>query len=298
MAGIVANLHDVVIIVGFFAFFQWEFSLAVLAAVLAVLGYSVNESVVIFDRVREAFRKYRKMNSREGDRPRHHQHHQPHHHHPRLHADDGDVDALRRRHAALLRAGADDRHPVRHLLVGVRRRGIAMWLGVKREDLVRQGPRRRIRTTRTPGPWCRVLPSPRRHAPDPHRPDPTATHGDLALDPVRARPAGPARLRRRGAARTPAWWRAIEGRPRDRQPVGRAGAGDARRDLVLDLQKAAPFWQQGMISMMRSGLTSGMVSASRPGDLPQPGSRAAAASAWSTTTPSSTRSSARAWRWR
>ena len=61
VAGIVANLHDVVIILGFFAFFQWEFSLAVLAAVLAVLGYSVNESVVIFDRVREAFRKYRKL---------------------------------------------------------------------------------------------------------------------------------------------------------------------------------------------------------------------------------------------
>jgi preprotein translocase subunit SecF len=63
VAGIVANLHDVVIILGFFAFFQWEFSLAVLAAVLAVLGYSVNESVVIFDRVRETFRKYRKLNT-------------------------------------------------------------------------------------------------------------------------------------------------------------------------------------------------------------------------------------------
>ena len=65
VAGIVANLHDVVIILGFFAFFQWEFSLAVLAAVLAVLGYSVNESVVIFDRVRETFRKYRKLNTSE-----------------------------------------------------------------------------------------------------------------------------------------------------------------------------------------------------------------------------------------
>ena len=65
VAGIVANLHDVVIILGFFAFFQWEFSLAVLAAVLAVLGYSVNESVVIFDRVREAFRKFRKLNTHE-----------------------------------------------------------------------------------------------------------------------------------------------------------------------------------------------------------------------------------------
>jgi preprotein translocase subunit SecF len=62
-AAIIANLHDVVIILGFFAFFQWEFSLAVLAAVLAVLGYSVNESVVIFDRIRENFRRYRKMNT-------------------------------------------------------------------------------------------------------------------------------------------------------------------------------------------------------------------------------------------
>ncbi|HCE29715.1 MAG TPA: protein translocase subunit SecF, partial [Comamonadaceae bacterium] len=65
VAAIIANLHDVVIILGFFAFFQWEFSLAVLAAVLAVLGYSVNESVVIFDRIREAFRRYRKMTTHE-----------------------------------------------------------------------------------------------------------------------------------------------------------------------------------------------------------------------------------------
>jgi preprotein translocase subunit SecF len=65
LAGIIANLHDIVIILGVFAFFQWEFSLSVLAAVLAVLGYSVNESVVIFDRIRENFRKYRKMNTRE-----------------------------------------------------------------------------------------------------------------------------------------------------------------------------------------------------------------------------------------
>jgi len=65
VAGIIANLHDVIIILGFFAYFQWEFSLAVLAAILAVLGYSVNESVVIFDRVREAFRKFRKMNTHE-----------------------------------------------------------------------------------------------------------------------------------------------------------------------------------------------------------------------------------------
>jgi len=60
ISAIIANLHDVVIILGFFALFQWEFSLPVLAAVLAVLGYSVNESVVVFDRVRENFRKMRK----------------------------------------------------------------------------------------------------------------------------------------------------------------------------------------------------------------------------------------------
>jgi preprotein translocase subunit SecF len=60
LAAIIANLHDVVIILGFFALFQWEFSLPVLAAVLAVLGYSVNESVVIADRIRENFRKMRK----------------------------------------------------------------------------------------------------------------------------------------------------------------------------------------------------------------------------------------------
>ena len=60
VAAIIANLHDVVIILGFFSIFQWEFSLSVLAAVLAILGYSVNESVVVFDRVRENFRKMRK----------------------------------------------------------------------------------------------------------------------------------------------------------------------------------------------------------------------------------------------
>ena len=60
VSAIIANLHDVVIILGFFAFFQWEFSLPVLAAVLAVLGYSVNESVIVFDRIRENVRKMRK----------------------------------------------------------------------------------------------------------------------------------------------------------------------------------------------------------------------------------------------
>ncbi|MEK7231892.1 MAG: protein translocase subunit SecF [Pseudomonadota bacterium] len=60
VAAIIANLHDVIIILGFFSLFQWDFSLTVLAAVLAILGYSVNESVVVFDRIRENFRKMRK----------------------------------------------------------------------------------------------------------------------------------------------------------------------------------------------------------------------------------------------
>ena len=64
-AAILANLHDVVIILGCFAFFEWEFSLSVLAAILAVMGYSVNESVIIFDRVRETFRKKRRLSVKE-----------------------------------------------------------------------------------------------------------------------------------------------------------------------------------------------------------------------------------------
>jgi preprotein translocase subunit SecF len=63
VAAIIANLHDVILVVGIFAIFGWEFSLPVLAAILAVLGYSVNESVIIFDRVREHFKKYRKMST-------------------------------------------------------------------------------------------------------------------------------------------------------------------------------------------------------------------------------------------
>ncbi len=65
VSAIIANLHDVIIILGFFAFFQWEFSLSVLAAVLAVLGYSVNESVVVFDRVRETFKRVRGLTTPE-----------------------------------------------------------------------------------------------------------------------------------------------------------------------------------------------------------------------------------------
>ncbi|MDU0809719.1 MAG: protein translocase subunit SecF [Burkholderia sp.] len=65
VAGIIANLHDIIIILGFFAFFQWEFSLSVLAAVLAILGYSVNESVIVFDRIRETFLRKRNMSVQE-----------------------------------------------------------------------------------------------------------------------------------------------------------------------------------------------------------------------------------------
>ena len=140
VAGIVANLHDVVIIVGFFAFFQWEFSLAVLAAVLAVLGYSVNESVVIFDRVREAFRKFRKMNSREVID----------------HAITSTISRTIITHGSTLMmvvsmylfGGATLHFFALALMIGILfgiyssvfvAAAIAMWLGVKREDLVRQG---------------------------------------------------------------------------------------------------------------------------------------------------------------
>src|SRR5437016_3463568 len=121
LSAIVANLHDVVIILGCFAFFQWEFSLPVLAAVLAVLGYSVNESVVVFDRVRK-LQEDAQGDHRAGDRQRDHRSDLAHHHHAPLHADDGHHDApLRRPGAALFRTRADHRHLLRHLLLGARR---------------------------------------------------------------------------------------------------------------------------------------------------------------------------------
>jgi preprotein translocase subunit SecF len=143
VAAIIANLHDVVIILGFFAFFQWEFSLAVLAAVLAVLGYSVNESVVIFDRIRENFRRYRKMNTIET-------------------IDNAITSTISRTiitHGStqmmvlsmLLFGGATLHYFALALTIGILfgiyssvfvAAAIAMWLGIKREDLVK-GERKR-----------------------------------------------------------------------------------------------------------------------------------------------------------
>ena len=140
IAAIVANLHDVVIILGFFAFFQWEFSLSVLAAVLAVLGYSVNESVVIFDRIREAFRKYRKMNT----------------HEVIDHAITSTMSRTIITHGCtqmmvlsmLLFGGPTLHYFAVALTIGILfgiyssvfvAAAIAMWLGVKREDLVKSG---------------------------------------------------------------------------------------------------------------------------------------------------------------
>ena len=138
VAGIIANLHDVVIILGFFAFFQWEFSLAVLAAVLAVLGYSVNESVVIFDRIRETFRKKRKMTTQEVID----------------HAITSTTSRTIITHGStqmmvlsmLFFGGATLHYFAIALTIGILfgiyssifvAAGIAMWLGVKREDLVK-----------------------------------------------------------------------------------------------------------------------------------------------------------------
>jgi preprotein translocase subunit SecF len=143
VAAIIANLHDIVIILGFFAFFQWEFSLAVLAAVLAVLGYSVNESVVIFDRIRENFRRFRKFNTVE--------------------AIDNAITATISRTiithgctqmmvlSMLLFGGATLHYFALALTIGILfgiyssvfvAAAIAMWLGIKREDLVKASAKR------------------------------------------------------------------------------------------------------------------------------------------------------------
>jgi preprotein translocase subunit SecF len=143
VAAIIANLHDVIIILGFFAFFQWEFSLAVLAAVLAVLGYSVNESVVIFDRIRENFRRYRKMTT--------------------IQIIDNAITSTISRtiitHGAtqmmvlsmLLFGGPTLHYFALALTIGILfgiyssvfvAAAIAMWLGVKREDLVKSAGRK------------------------------------------------------------------------------------------------------------------------------------------------------------
>jgi preprotein translocase subunit SecF len=144
VAAIVANLHDVVIILGFFAFFQWEFSLAVLAAVLAVLGYSVNESVVIFDRIRENFRRFRKLDTVEI-------------------IDNAITSTISRTiitHGCtqvmvlsmLLFGGQTLHYFAMALTIGICfgiyssvfvAAAIAMWLGIKREDLVK-GPKREV----------------------------------------------------------------------------------------------------------------------------------------------------------
>jgi preprotein translocase subunit SecF len=143
VAAIIANLHDVIIILGFFAFFQWEFSLPVLAAVLAVLGYSVNESVVIFDRIRENFRRYRKMNTVEI-------------------IDNAITSTISRTiitHGCtqlmvlsmLLFGGATLHYFALALTIGILfgiyssvfvAAAIAMWLGIQREDLVKGGAKK------------------------------------------------------------------------------------------------------------------------------------------------------------
>jgi preprotein translocase subunit SecF len=140
VAGIVANLHDVVIILGFFAFFQWEFSLAVLAAVLAVLGYSVNESVVIFDRIRETFRKMRKMTTPEVID------HAISRTWSRTIITHGSTQMMVL--SMLIFGGPTLHYFALALTIGILfgiyssifvASGIAMWLGVRREDLVKAG---------------------------------------------------------------------------------------------------------------------------------------------------------------
>jgi preprotein translocase subunit SecF len=145
VAAIIANLHDVIIILGFFAFFQWEFSLAVLAAVLAVLGYSVNESVVIFDRIRENFRKL------------------PQDEHDEVidHAITSTISRTIITHGStqimvlsmLLFGGPTLHYFALALTIGILfgiyssvfvAAAIAMWLGIKREDLVKAARRKDV----------------------------------------------------------------------------------------------------------------------------------------------------------
>ena len=142
VAAIIANLHDVIIILGFFAYFQWEFNLTVLAAVLAVLGYSVNESVVIFDRIREAFRRFRKLNTEQVID----------------HAITSTISRTIITHGStqmmvlsMLIFGGPTLHGFAiALTIGILfgiyssvfvAAAIAMWLGVKREDLVKAAPK-------------------------------------------------------------------------------------------------------------------------------------------------------------
>jgi preprotein translocase subunit SecF len=145
VAAIIANLHDVIIILGFFAFFQWEFSLPVLAAVLAVLGYSVNESVVIFDRIRENFRRYRKMDTEQI-------------------IDNAITSTISRTiitHGStqlmvlsmLVFGGATLHYFAMALTIGILfgiyssvfvAAAIAMWLGIQREDLIKSAPKKDI----------------------------------------------------------------------------------------------------------------------------------------------------------
>jgi preprotein translocase subunit SecF len=135
----------VIIILGFFAAFQWEFSLSVLAAVLAVLGYSVNESVVIFDRIRENFRRYRKMDTTEI-------------------IDNAITSTISRTiitHGStqimvlsmLLFGGPTLYYFAMALTIGICfgiyssvfvGAAIAMWLGIKREDLVKGAPQKSV----------------------------------------------------------------------------------------------------------------------------------------------------------
>ncbi|TNF54036.1 MAG: protein translocase subunit SecF [Burkholderiales bacterium] len=143
VAAIIANLHDVVIILGFFAFFQWEFSLAVLAAVLAVLGYSVNESVVIFDRIRETFRRQRKMT------PAQVIDHAITSTMSRTVITHGSTEAMVL--SMLLFGGPTLFYFALALTIGILfgiyssifvAASVAMWLGVKREDLVKSSPKK------------------------------------------------------------------------------------------------------------------------------------------------------------
>lgn len=144
VAAIIANMHDVFLVLGVFSLFQWEFSLPVLAAVLAVLGYSVNESVIIFDRCRECFRKIRKGTPVEIVDTAITQTHFPYGDHSQLDLDGYAVDVLLRRSgSALLRAGSDHRYFAGRLFFCVRVRCDCLVLRSQTRGLGEEGSQRR-----------------------------------------------------------------------------------------------------------------------------------------------------------
>ena len=233
-----------IIILGFFAFFQWEFSLSVLAAVLAVLGYSVNESVVIFDRIRETFRRFRKMTT----------------HEVIDHAITSTISRTIITHGStqmmvlsmLIFGGPTLHYFAIALTIGILfgiyssvfvAAAIAMWLGVKREDLVEasgQGARSERSQRRGGGVESQATLSSTGLTTRPWRPPPTRRHWPSRRG-GRMRSGCSSGMPARGAGDRAG--RAAARRDRSAEPA----VALKRRELLPTCRRPAPVWQHGMI---------------------------------------------------